>query len=40
MWTVDNFVAAKASKFNRVQRASTNVPQTLQQEALGTNKNQ
>jgi hypothetical protein len=29
---VDNFVAAKASSFNKIQQSSTSKPQTLQQE--------
>ena len=37
--TVDNFVAAKASNFNKVQQTSTSRPQTLQQQSLRINKN-
>jgi hypothetical protein len=37
--TVDNFVAAKAPSFNRVQQTSTSRLQTIQQESLRINKN-
>jgi hypothetical protein len=37
--TVDNFVDAKASNFNKVQQASTSGPHLLQQESLRINKN-
>ncbi len=35
---VVDFVAAKASKFNRIQHGSTSDPQTIQQESLRINK--
>jgi hypothetical protein len=38
-WTVDNFVAEKASDFNKVQQTSTSRPQTIQQQSLRINKN-
>jgi hypothetical protein len=37
--TVDNFVADKASNFNKVQQTSTGRPQLHQQESLRINKN-
>lgn len=37
--TVDNFVAAKASNFNKVQQTSTSRSQTFQQQSLSFNKN-
>jgi hypothetical protein len=36
---VANFVAEKASNFNKVQQTSTSGPQTIQQESLRINKN-
>jgi hypothetical protein len=36
---VDNFVAEKASNFNKVQQSSTSRPQRLQQQSLRINKN-
>ena len=37
---VDDFVAAKAPNFNKVQQSSTGGPQTFQQQSLKNNKNQ
>jgi hypothetical protein len=37
--TVDNFVTAKASSFNKIQQTSTSRPQTLQHQSLKINKN-
>jgi hypothetical protein len=39
MVTVDNFVDAKASNFDKVQQTSTSRPQLLQHESLRINKN-
>jgi hypothetical protein len=36
---VDDFVAAKALGFNKVQQSSTSRPQTVQQQLLRNNKN-
>jgi cyanophycinase len=37
--TVDDFVDAKASNFNKVQQTSTSTPQMFQQQSLRINKN-
>jgi len=37
--TIDNFVAEKASNFNKIHHTSTKAPQTIQQESLGIHKN-
>jgi len=37
--TVDNFVTAKASNFNKFQQTSTRRPQTIQHQSLRINKN-
>jgi hypothetical protein len=36
---VDNFVAARALNFNKIQQNSTSRPQTLQRQSLKINKN-
>jgi hypothetical protein len=37
--TVDNFVAARASNFNKIQQTSLSRPQRIQQQSLRINKN-